>query len=219
MIDASIIYISSNKETPEFEKKTRETLLKNCGGLPIVAVTQKPVDLGPNAKNIVIGDVGASGFNFCRQLQIATEEAKSKFVISAESDCIYDESYFQFRPPREDIAYRNRNIYVLKYKQPFFKKQSSTFSQVVGRDWFLNRLNYIFSYTELPRWNMDMFSFPKEIGLKFLDSYEYFETKYPSVSFKTGHGMRLHTITKDTPVYELPYWGEAQALAKEYHAF
>lgn len=214
--DATIIYISSNKEDPEFERKTREDLLKKCGDLPIVAVTQKPVDLGPNATNLVIGDVGASGYNFCRQLQMACKAAKTKYVIEAESDCLYPEEYFQFRPERDDTVYRNSNLYVLKYKQGFFKKRSSTFAQVSNREFLLNRLNFLFSDPKLPQWNLEMFSFPKEIGLKFLDSYEYFTTKNPCISFKTGKGMRLHTVTKDEELQEIPYWGKAKDIRAKY---
>lgn len=215
--DTTILYVSSNREDPEFERKTRQTLLENCGELPIVAVTQKPVDLGWNSQNIVVGDVGASGFNFVRQLQIATEAVTTKFVIHAESDCLYPPDYFQFVPPRDDIAYRNTNIYVLKYNQGFFKKRSSTFAQIVGRDWYLNRLNYLFSYKpNLPKWDTKMFSFPKEIGLKFLDSYEYFTTENPCVSFKTGNGMRLQTITKSEELQEIPYWGTVSEVREKY---
>jgi hypothetical protein len=212
----TILWISSNKERPEFEKKIIKTLLENCGDLPIVAVTQKPVDLGPNSNNIVVGEQGASGFNFCRQLQIGIQEVKTKYVISAESDCIYPPSYFKFIPPEEGKVYRNRNIYVLKYKQPLFKKRSSTYAQVADTKFFRDRLNYLFSSPDLPMWNLEMFSFPKEIGLKFLDSYEYFETDYACISFKTGQGMRLHTVTKDEPIYELPYWGTLEDLRKKY---
>lgn len=215
-MDATIVYLSSNTETSAFERKTQEMLLKNCGNLPIVAVTQKPVDLGPNCTNIVVGNVGASGYNFCRQMQIGVAAAKTKFVIAVESDCIYPPEYFEFRPPVVDAVYRNSNIYVLKHKQPLFKKRSSTFAQIAGRDFLLGRLNYIFADPKLPQWNLEMFSFPKEIGLKFLEGYEYFTTKIPCVSFKTGNGMRLHTVTKDEPVYELPYWGTVEHLRKEY---
>lgn len=217
-MNATILFLSSNRETPEFEKKIIETLLLNCGNLPIVGVTQKPVDLGPNSKNIVVGDVGASGMNFCRQIQIGLEAIPSgHFVIQCESDCLYPKAYFEFRPPRTDIAYRDKNIYVLKFNQPLFKKRSSTFAQIMGRDAYLARLNYIFSYKpNLPKWDTSMFSFPKVIGLKFLDSYEEFYTEEACISFKTGNGMRLHTVTKDTPVYSLPYWGSVEEIRTNY---
>lgn len=215
----SIIYLSSGSELPEFERKTRETLLKNCGGLPIIAVTQLPVDLGENCTNIVVGKVGSSGFNFCRQMQIGLQNATTKWVISAESDCIYPPDYFQFQPPEEGKVYRNTHQYVLKYKQGFFKKKSSTFAQVADRKFMLDRLNYIFSLKPSPQWTTELYNFPKEYGVKFLESYEYFRTKNPCVSFKTGNGMRLHTVTKDEELQEIRYWGKASDVAKEYHAF
>lgn len=211
----SIIYVSSGHESPEFERKTRETLLKNCGNLPIVAVTQKPVDLGESCKNIVVGEVGASGFNFCRQVQIACENASTDFVISAESDCIYPPDYFQFTPRRLNVPYRNTNIFVQKYKQDFVcKKHSSTFAQIVGREFYIKRLNSLF--VDQPMWDLKMRNFPKEINRMLFDEFEYWESENPCVSFKTGNGMRKHSPTGSMEFDSLPYWGNIGELRKYY---
>lgn len=211
----TIIYVSSNKESEDFERKTRETLLKNCGDLPIVAVTQKPVDLGKNCTNIVVGDVGVSGFNFCRQVLMACEEAKTDFVISAESDCIYPPDYFEFTPKRKDIPYRNNNIFVVKYRGSFAnKKHSSTFSQVIGRDFYIKRLTELLK--GLPQWNTEMRNFPKEIGKSLFTDFEYWETENPCVSFKTGNGMRKHSATGQTEHHNIPYWGNIKQLREKY---
>lgn len=212
----SIIYVSSNREDPEFEKKTREDLLSKCGNIPIVSVTQKPIDLG---KNICVGDVGASGFNFCRQVKIAVENSVGDYVISAESDCIYSPDYFNFVPPRLDKCYRNNNLCILGYKVDFFvNKFSSTYSQVVGKDYYLKMLDDIF--TGMPDWDRDIKyrNFPKEVGKEFFtdDQYEYFNTEYACISFKTGRGMRLHTASGHHRVYELPYWGSAMDIINKY---
>jgi hypothetical protein len=192
-MNATIIYVSSNKENTDFERKTREALLKNCGDLPIVSVTQKHTDL-PGTR-VCVGDVGASGFNFCRQVQLACMAATTQFVISAESDCIYPPDYFTFRPERTDIPYRNTNIYVQKYGQDFVcKKKSSTFAQIVGREFYLKRLNMLFD--GMPYWSADMKNFPKEIHKNLFDDFAYFESKDPCVSFKTGNGMRKHSNTE-----------------------
>lgn len=215
MSNKTIIYVSANRENEEFERKTRESLLKNCGDLPIVAVTQKPVDLGKNCKNIVVGDVGASGFNFCRQVLMACEEANTDFVISAESDCLYPPDYFEFTPDRLDVPFRNTNIYVQKYKQDFVnKKKSSTFAQIIGREFYIKRLRSLFEGQ--PQWSTELKNFPKEIGKPLFENFEYFETKNPCVSFKSGNGMRKHSATGDTEVYELPLWGSIKALRDYY---
>jgi hypothetical protein len=207
-----VIYVSSNQEDPAFEAKTRADLLSKVGDLPIVSVTQKPVLLG---NNICVGEVGASGFNFCRQVLIALENIDTDFVLSAESDCLYSPDYFLFTPERLDIPYRNTNIYVQKYGQDYFcKKSMSTFSQIVGRKFYMERLKELF--VDQLQWSMELKNFPKEIKKNLFDKFETFETKFPCLSFKTGRGMRKHSNSDDVPIYELPYWGQAKDLVCKY---
>jgi len=208
----SIIYVTSNREDPEFERKTREDLIKKAGDMPIISISQKPINLG---YNLCVGDVGVSGFNFCRQNLLACELANTDFVISAESDCLYSPDYFHFRPERLDIPYRNTNIYVQKYGRNYFcKKSMSTFSQVVGREFYIKRLRELLEGQS--QWSTEMKNFPKEINKKLFEEFAYFETKYPCLSFKTGKGMRKHSTTEEIPIYELPYWGSIKELRKKY---
>lgn len=67
MITKSIVYYTSNHEKPEFEQKIIDDLLSKRGDLPIISVTQKPMDLGTN---ICVGDVGLSYLNARRQMLI-----------------------------------------------------------------------------------------------------------------------------------------------------
>lgn len=208
----TIIYLTSNRENFAFEAQIRADLRSKCKDLPIVSVSQKPIDLGTN---ICVGNVGASGFNFVRQVLIACEAAKTPFITHAEADCLYSPDYFQFMPKRLDIPYRNTNIYVQKYHQDFVcKKQSSTFSQVVGREFYIQRLKWLLDGQ--PMWSTAMKNFPKEIGKQFFEAFEYFETQYPCISFKTGGGMRKHSHTNEIPVYDLPYWGNIADLRQQY---
>jgi hypothetical protein len=198
-------------EDPRFEKKIQSDLLLKSGNLPIISVSQKPIDFG---KNICVGEVGASGFNFCRQVLIACEAATTDFIIHAEADCLYSPDYFYFEPPKLDIPYRNTNIYVQKYRQDFAcKKSSSTFSQVVGREFYIERLKYLLN--GLPDWSLEYKNFPKEIHKSLFDSFEYFRTKFPCISFKTGKGMRKHSNSDEVPIYNLPHWGDIKSLRRK----
>src|SRR6266404_6192987 len=118
MNEATVIYYTSNREKPDFEIRVRENLLKTCGNLPIISVSHKPIDLG---KNICVGDVGVSGFNMFRQVQIACEAATTPFVISAEADCLYPPDYFKFVPPSLDVPYRDSNLYVMPDHRNYLK--------------------------------------------------------------------------------------------------
>lgn len=208
---ATIIYCSSNRENPDFEQRVQDNILKNCGGLPIVSVSQKPV---PNfGKNICVGDgIGVSGFNFFRQVQIACKEAKTPFVLSAESDCVYPPDYFTFIPKRTDVCYRNTNLYVMPDARDYFfyKKEGATHAQIVGREFYLQTLNRLFDGA--PMWNEQEKNFPKERWGKedVFDTFEYYRTEYPVFQIKTHKGMRYFTHSDRTPIPELPYWGSGK---------
>ncbi len=155
--DITILYYSSNREKPDFEERVKENLLKVCGGLPIISVSHKPIDLG---KNICVGDVGTSGFNMFRQVQIACEAATTPFVISAEADCLYPPDYFQFRPPRLDAPYRDSNLYVMPDARDYFflKSEGATHAQIVGREFYLSTLKKLFEGA--PKWSVEEKNFP-----------------------------------------------------------
>ena len=219
MENLTIIYYTSNRESPDFEKKVQETLLKNCGDLPIVSVSQKPINLG---KNICVGDVGVSGFNMFRQVQIACEEAKTTFVISAEADCLYPPDYFTFIPPivlwDTNHCHRNTNLYVMGDHRNYwyYKKEGATHAQVVGREFYLETLDKLFK--KAPMWNPKEKNFPKERYGKedVFDGIEYYETENPVFQIKTHRSMRYYTHSEREPIYSLPFWGDGKKIREYY---
>ena len=227
MGDLTIIYCSSNMEDPKFEQRIRDTILKNCGELDIICVSQKPIkNFG---MNIVVGDtIGVSGFNFFRQVQIALREAKTKFVISAEADCCYPPDYFTFAPrttpffekPLENMCYRNSNLYVMGDHRDywFYKPGGATHAQIVGREFYLDTLNKLFEGE--PQWSPEQKNFPKE---KFrgkredvFDEIIYYRTKNPVFQIKTHRSMRYYTSSERVPIYDLPYWGNGKKIRNHY---
>ena len=213
---ATIIYCSSNKENPDFERRIQETLLENCGNLPIISVTQKPTKL---EKNICVGDnIGVTGFNFFRQVLIGCESTDAKFIISAEADTLYPPDYFTFIPPRDDVCYRNSNLYVMAHKRPIFwkKEEGATHSQVVGREFYIRTLKRLFEGA--PMWNAEEKNFPKERHRKedVFDEIEYYQTKNPVLQLKTSQSMRHYTHSDRIDRSEISYWGRADLLRAKY---
>jgi len=208
----TIIYYTSNQEKTEFEEKIRQNILKQTN-LPIISVSQKPIDFG---ENICVGDVGVSGFNVCRQSLIACEAATTEFIITAEADTLYPPDYFTFKPERNDICYRNTNLYVMGRRRNYYYKKpgGALHSQVIGRKYYIKRLKELFK--DAPQWNVEEKNFPKERGKKLFNEFEYFETENPVVQIKTGQGMRHYTHSDRTPIYEISYWGKGKKLRKEY---
>ena len=211
----TIIYYSSNREDPKFEDRVIKNILRVSGGLPIISVTQRPTKLG---KNICVGNVGVSGFNMFRQVQIALQNIDSKFVISAEADCLYPPDYFTFTPERDDVPYRNTNLYVMPDRRAYYfhKKEGATHSQIVGRDFYLKKLDELFSGA--PKWCPEEINFPKERNGEddVFGEVEHYSTENPVVQIKTHKGMRYYTHSDRTPIYTLPYWGDGLKFRNYY---
>lgn len=217
MGDLTILYYTSNREGPVFEGRIRDELLQVCGDLPIISISQQPIDLGTN---ICVGDVGASGFNMFRQVQIGCEAARTRFVVSAEADCLYPPDYFQFIPEREDVCYRNSNLYVMgRWRKYFYRKrEGATHAQVIGREFYLRRLEKLFRGA--PDWSVEEKNFPKERWRKedVVDEICYYETQAPVVQIKTTRSMRHYTHSERIPVYDLPHWGNGADFRKRFYA-
>ena len=215
MNDTTIIYYTSNKEDPKFEQRVRDNILKNCGDLPIISVSHKSIDFG---KNIVVGDVGVSGFNMFRQVQIALRECKTRFVLSCEADCLYPHGYFEFIPERDDVCYRDSNLYVMAHKRPLIwkKEEGATHAQIIGREFYLKRLDELFK--GCPEWSPDEKNFPRERLHKVdvFDEVEFYKTENPVLQIKTSDSMRHHTHSDRIDRSAIQYWGKATDIRKKY---
>lgn len=213
----TIIYYSSNRENPDFEKRVMINIkiLSKIYGISIVSVTQKPLSFG---HNIVVGDVGASGFNMFRQVQIALKEVKTDYVVSTESDCLYPPDYFNVEPEDLNTCYRNSNLYVMPDARDyyFYKKEGASHAQVVGTKYYLDTLNKLFEGA--PQWSVEEKNFPKERWKKedIFDKISYFHTQNPVVQIKTHKGMRYFTHSDRTPITYIPYWGEGKHVRSYY---
>ena len=109
--DLTVIYYTSNREKPEFENIIRQKILKTIGNTPLISVSHKPIKFG---QNICVGDVGLSDYNIYRQMQLGCLEAKTKYVCTAEADCLYPPTgYFDFKPPENWTAGHYTNLYIL----------------------------------------------------------------------------------------------------------
>lgn len=210
----TIIYYTSNREDEEFEIRVRDNLVSVCGSIPIISVSHKPLNFG---YNICVGDVGVSGFNMFRQVQIACENADSDFVISAEADCLYPPSYFKYTPERLDLCYRTTDLYVMPDRRSFYfrKAEGATHGQIVGTKFYLETLNRLFE--NAPDWSIEEKNFPRErgLGVDIFSEIRLFNTD-PVVQIKTHKGMRYYTHSDRTPIYTLPYWGDGKAFRNKY---
>jgi glycosyltransferase involved in cell wall biosynthesis len=106
-MDTTIIYYTDNKLEEDIDKLCQRELVKAANGIPIISVSQKPMDLGTN---INMGDIGSCWLNIYKQLLAGVEKATTKYIATAEHDCLYTNEHFRWTPPRDDTYYYNENV-------------------------------------------------------------------------------------------------------------
>lgn len=211
----TVIYYTSNRENEDFENKIKAKLLETIGDLPLISVSQKPIDFG---ENICVGDVGISNQNVYRQFQIGAMHAKTPFVIAAEADCLYPEEYFKFVPESIDMCCRYDNVWII-YKNSdsgFVNKAYSECAAVWGRENLIRHIEKRLKGRGQWRDTLEHgASVPRLFGKHIL----FFHGEIPVVNIKTAEGMHKTTgVIKDQDpngVKKLPFWGTAKKLRKE----
>lgn len=220
----TVVYYTSSRENPVFEKKITDHLEETCGDLPIISVSQKPLNLG---KNICVGEVGLSYLNEWRQILIGVKEAQTPFIVFAESDFLYPTEYFKFVPPKKGI-WRYDNIWVVfrdtKIAGSYRKKSYSEGAQIWDKESLI--ATYEKYLADKPMWADGRDFLPNKDGQD--DSwiihdvpFNFFEGATPCVTFKTGEGMRARTNVfnkgfSDNRKMILPFWGDIDALRSKY---
>ena len=134
-------------EEPLFTK-CQEHLKKTAGDIPIISVSQKPIDLGIN---ICMGEIGSNWLNLYKQLLRGVEEVKTKYIGTAEHDCLYPREHLDWLPPRDDVYYYNENVWLVQWggNHPelngmysrFWGKRQALSSLVCNRELLLKSLN------------------------------------------------------------------------------
>ena len=77
MSETTVVYYTHNQEIPSFEKRIQASILEHKGDLPIISVSQKPIDFG---ENICVGEQGVNSLNTWRQVLIGCQAAKTRFI-------------------------------------------------------------------------------------------------------------------------------------------
>ena len=214
----TVIFYTSNRETDTFAGEVRKELLKSCGDLPIISVTQKPMILG---KNICVGDVGTSNLNTKRQIWLGLQEATTENVCMAEADFLYPEEYFKFVPPEKDTIYYLDNIFVIWCnRNRYHRKRNSDGALVANR---LHLLGLLSKHLEhAPMW-FDGREEPIYEGKLKSNTVLYsgkrfpFSTEIPAVTFKTGHGVSWACPHAKASINYLPHWGSAKELNRRFN--
>ena len=214
MKDRTIIYYTANTESEEFEQRIRDDLVKKAGDIPIISVSRKPINLG---LNICIGEKEVCYTNEWRQLLIGLKAADTKFCLTAEADCVYPESYFNFTPPVEDMVYYYDNLWIVWQRHNGFYRKTGHCegAEMCGREFWISRLESVLSRYAGNGWEPAGRKLDTKMVTKFFPKESLFNGD-PVISFKTGDGMSCRTTFVNEKVKEISYWGSITDVRRKF---
>lgn len=204
MSDLTVVYYTSNREHPDFERRILEEIQASAAGLPLITVSQKPMDVG---RNICVGEIGQSQENIVLQASVGAYAATTRYVVMTESDCLYPKEIFHFTPSDDHTIYYPRVGYVIWEKRKRFWLKN--YRELVGVSSRENFLRVLAVASERK---------PKYLSrlIRHNTRQEAFETEAPLVSIKTSQGMHWRSPHGSEWADEIPYWGKASDVWAKY---
>jgi hypothetical protein len=207
----TVVYYTGNHEDETFEAKIRAKLLDTIGDMPLISVSQKPIDFG---KNICVGEHEISIHNAWRQLLIGAEQATTPFIYAAESDYLYPKEHFQFIPERKDAFYMPDPLYMMFMNRPTpefrLKPTGCEGTIVVAREHLITRLRLILD--EHGMWS----PFVCRLSLFRRGRSVRFPVSVSPIMFKTDKGMTQFDHHRQERLKSLPGWGLAKDIYRMY---
>lgn len=201
MKDITAIYYTANRESPSFEQKVRDNILRVKGDIPLISVSQKPINFGTN---ICVGDIGQNYKNAFKQCLIGCKKATTKFVLMLESDILYpSKGYFDFQPTDLNTIYTYDNVWLMwdrEQRTRFYKHGTTCGSIILGREFYISLLKDGCPDFFKPELRWETF------------------TGEPLINIKTRNGISFGTtLTKGVkPVKSFPQWGTTSDIKEKY---
>jgi hypothetical protein len=132
----TVVYYTGNGDYPRLEQAVRDTIARNCQGLPIVSVSHKPLDFGIN---ICVGPIEQSPEHVYMQLRLGAMAARTRFVAVCEADTLYPPEFFRLSPRRTNTYYYPSTGYITwkNYSDVFNGKVMHELTGIVARDHLL----------------------------------------------------------------------------------
>jgi hypothetical protein len=221
------IYLTDSSVDQKIWNVCQNILQKEANGMPIISVSQVPIDFG---ENICVGNIGRSWLSLYKQLYAGLEAAKTKHIVICEHDCIYSNEHLLFVPPRNDTMYYNMNHWLVQYDcishpelngmYSYWPRRTPMSQLIANRDFLLKDTELRVRLLVDPTDDVSVIraqlwasrggapSIHKLIQHKLPDHpYERFSTKNPNLDIRHKTNFTGPKRGKKR-CYELPYWGK-----------
>jgi len=236
----TVLYLTDNSIDENLLLFCQERLKKECFDIPIISVSQKPINFG---KNICVGNIGRSWMSLYKQILAGLELCETDYIGIAEHDCLYNAAHIKYIPTSDNIFFYNHNCWLVDSMTGIYSYWPHRFalSQLVCHRDLLKK-------STIEIMNLLMMGLKVSKGMKWYgepglvsDTYKVFVeadsgrssqlqrylkkyvSEYKSKSFKTEkpnidirHGKNFTGPKRGKKrCYELPYWGNFLKLYNE----
>jgi hypothetical protein len=225
MSDITIIFYTCNVVADEFAERIRRHLVQESApGIRVISVSFEPMNFGDN---IVVQQrpQGPSEYNVYWQILQGAANADTEYVACCEDDSLYVPAHFQFRPPKNMIAFNlNRWSMVGNNGNPiFYYRDRTVMGQCIApRRLLVDTLSA--RYNKYPEYQENLMKYWGEptraetkLGLTPVPRLE-FKTTEPTIVVKhrkSLSGVRARKPT-DIIVEEMAPWGRASDLWQKF---
>ena len=108
----SIVYLTDNTLAPGIMALCQRKLLEVAGDIPIISISQRPIDFG---HNINVGEIGRNWLSLYKQLLAGCRAADTEWVVIAEHDCLYTAEHLNYTPEDGGVFWYNDNRWLVQW--------------------------------------------------------------------------------------------------------
>lgn len=108
----TIIHITDNSLTEEIAALCQRVLVREAREIPIISVSQKPMDFG---RNICLGEIGRNWISLYKQLLAGADAAETDWIVVCEHDCLYTYEHLSYQPDDESVFWYNYNCWLVQW--------------------------------------------------------------------------------------------------------
>jgi len=139
MNDVTIIYYTDNRLDEPLNTACQRHLaeLSERIDVPVISVSHIPIKLG---HNIAIGKKKRGWKSVYRQLYIGVENAKTKYIATAEHDCFYTEEHFKYSHIDDGAFNYNSNHWFVQFSEKRHSDLNGMYSRFRGERLALSQL-------------------------------------------------------------------------------
>lgn len=229
MSDLTVVLYTANALPSKFATNMRTKLMESIGELPLVCVSQKPMNLGYNTENIVVKP-HRSHVNIYRQALIGALTAKTKYIALCEDDLLYSPEHFKYRPKQKPFAYNLGVWSIFTWQEPamFTYKgggRVNLCNLICDRVAFIEAMEERFkkhpdeSKIDTRIW-AEPSKYERQLGVTIQEREEFF-TNPPNIMFSHETALSFQGLGKrkrlgEMRAFEIPYWGNAETIKALY---